>query len=440
MAHRILVVSAVPWNTNNNFGNSYSDIFTGIENIEIANIYLSNGLVNDSRVSRAFEISEDMLIRNLLNGKYIVGKETCILSESTEQKKLDSPIHRMKKFGLNHRFSILYACRDLLWKVGKWKSERLITFIKDFSPEIIFAPINGSTYPNNIIMEISKMYNLPIIGYISDDNYTFQQFSLSPLYWIRRYFIRLSVGKLIKKCRVLYVISQKQKETYDKIFGISSKILTKGFVDKRSFSKEDKISSCINIVYAGNLGLNRWKSIASVAREIDRINNEEIKVKLDIYSGSVLTKKMRRSLKGNGVSFKGRVDSSQIHNIQKRADLLLHVEATDFSHKWGALYGFSTKLVDYFSEGKAILAYGNANQASISYLKDEDAAFVATNERDVENILNYIVSNPIVLNEYAKKSFECGKRNHDVWLFKQMIMHDIENVLETDGKCGLITC
>lgn len=426
---KVLVISAVPWNTSNNFGNSYSNIFSDIKDIEISNVYLSNGFVNDPCVLNAFEINEDMLFRNLLNKKYVVGRETAVKKDSENNKGEKSLIQKIKTFSLNHRFSLVYMCRDFLWSVGKWNSESLHHFIETIKPDVIFAPINGSTYPNNIIVEISNLYNLPIIGYISDDNYTYKQFSLSPLYWIRRFFIRKSVGNLIKKCKILYVISKKQKMVYDRIFNISSKILTKGFCDRRDDSIKQNDKSHIKIVYTGNLGLNRWKSIAKIAREIDLANFDKEIFVFSIYSQTSLTWKMKNGIKGKGVYFKGPVEASQIHDIQKKADILLHVEATDFIHKWDALYGFSTKIIDYFSEGKTIFAYGNADQASISYLKENDAALIATNEKEIRRILKKITTNSNILKEYSEKSYECGKKYHDANLFKRMIMQDLSEII-----------
>ena len=35
---KILVLSSTPWTNDNSFGNSFSNIFEGIEDVEIANI------------------------------------------------------------------------------------------------------------------------------------------------------------------------------------------------------------------------------------------------------------------------------------------------------------------------------------------------------------------------------------------------------------------
>lgn len=429
MAYRILVVSAVPWNTNNNFGNSYSNIFNKID-VDIANIYLSNGFVNDKKVRKAFEIDEKKIIKSIFFRHLKTGVEKAVNTKIWKEGK-DS-LSNVKSIGKKFHLSILLLLRELIWLLGKWNTEELTTFIKDYNPNLLFAPINGSVYPNRIILKIAKKYNLPIIGYISDDNYTLKQFSLSPFFWIKRLLTRNEVGKVIRKCKYLYVISEKQKKMYDKIFRIDSKILTKGLDENlctQSFEK-NSVGKPLQIVYTGNIALNRWKTIGMLCSVIDKINKYDLRIRLDIYSGNELSSNMRRLFNRRGVEFKGAVPASSINDIQKKADILLHVEAMDFWHKWDALYGFSTKIVDYFGAGKAIFAIGNRNQASIEYLKDHDISFVATNYREVESVICDAIYNEKKINEYALKSYLFGRKYHSLVFFSNMITNDIRDSVD----------
>ena len=66
--------------------------------------------------------------------------------------------------------------------------------------------------------------------------------------------------------------------------------------------------------------------------------------------------------------YKG-VDSVQVYKIQKNANFLIHVEG--FSKKAIAetRMSFSTKLIDYMSTMKPIIAIGPSNINSIEVLK-----------------------------------------------------------------------
>ena len=65
MKRKILVVSCAPWRNDNSVGNSYTNIFGGIDNIEIAHIYCGNGVPNNNLVKRHFQINEKHIIKNI---------------------------------------------------------------------------------------------------------------------------------------------------------------------------------------------------------------------------------------------------------------------------------------------------------------------------------------------------------------------------------------
>ena len=49
---KILIVSNSPWRNENSFGNSFSNIFEGIPDLEIANVYCKYGTPKNNCVSR----------------------------------------------------------------------------------------------------------------------------------------------------------------------------------------------------------------------------------------------------------------------------------------------------------------------------------------------------------------------------------------------------
>jgi len=122
----------------------------------------------------------------------------------------------------------------------------------------------------------------------------------------------------------------------------------------------------------------------------------------------------------------GGVSYEKIPQIQEDADILVHVESMDLKERLEVRHSFSTKLVDYFYRSRCIFAVGTPDVASIEYLIKNDAALVATNVVEIKNQLNRIINNPSIINEYAIKAWECGKKNHQI--------HEIQNRLYNDLK------
>ena len=77
-----------------------------------------------------------------------------------------------------------------------------------------------------------------------------------------------------------------------------------------------------------------------------------------------------------------------------------------------ARLSFSTKLTDYFSAGKCIWAIGNQDLGPISYIKEEGAGVVSTDSDSICKVLQEILNNPHLIEEFSCKAYNCGVRNH----------------------------
>ncbi len=431
---RILVVSATPWNNNNSFGISYSNIFKGINDMEFANISFSRILeqTDSEIVSKSFQITPKMLVKNLINKKAHVGVQGYVSIEKQNEQNIEQTT--VLKFAKKRRWQILFWARDLIWKIGRWKSQELIDFIDDFNPDMLFVPIYFSSYLNDILQFIKEYTNVPMIGYISDDCYTLRQFSLSPLYWIDRLYKRRKVRKSIEQCELLYVISDIQKEEYEKIFTPPCKILTKC----ADFSGEAPLSNIsedeLHLVYAGNISKGRGESLSYITEAVEALNKEGKNIKFDIYSGTPLTKKLNESLNRQGSAFRGRVSYEEVRESEKNADIVIHVEGLSLKERLAVHQSFSTKLVDFFEMGKCIFAVGSYDEAFAKHLIDNDAAVVATRREEVYSKLKNLIENKELIRLYGKKAYECGRRHHEKTKIKKMLHDDIVCAIESKIK------
>lgn len=426
---KVLVISNTPWSSENSFGNSFSNIFSGIDNIEFANISLRKVNSLDSIVSSCFEISEKSLISNLKNKSVPSGKKIDIHS----LKKNDNSIteSNVKNFARNKRWMIMFWARDLIWKIGKWKSKELTDFIDDFNPDIIFQPVYYSSYINDIACFVKDYTQKPMIGYISDDNYTLRQFSLSPFYWIDRFYKRKKVRKTFNKCKTIYVISETQRREYAKIFGDKFKILTKcaDFDDtqKPDFKEPGEV---LKLTYAGNISHGRYSILSLLAKVIKQLNSNEKKFLLDIYSGTPLTEKQKANLNLEGASaFHSAVSYSEILEIQKQSDILVHAEAFELKEKLATHQSFSTKIVDYLATNRCILAIGDGSCSSIQYFIDNDCGAVAKEKNEIATVLNQLYENKSLLKEYARKAWNSGKKNHQRDIMQKDLYNELLNSL-----------
>lgn len=421
---RILVVSNTPWESNNSFGNSFGNIFDGIEDLQFANIYCREGQPDNKSVVQSFQITERILIENL--------KKKCHLFhfkrptyENGKEGFLDKEPSKAFNQARKLRWQVLFWGRDLIWKIGEWKSPQLLKFIDDFKPDIIFQPIYYSNYLCDIVLFIKQYTGIPMLGYISDDNYTLRQFRFSPLYWIDRLLKRRKVKAAIEKCEILYVISKTQKEEYEKIFTPPCKILTKCADFSGAMPTWSPPNKEVRLIYAGNIGSGRWKSLTFLAAAIEKLCRHGYKVKLDIYTATPLTLNMKKELDKQGSEMHGAISYGQLQQEQKRADILVHVEGLSLKSRTEVHQSFSTKLVDYFAMGKCIFAIGTRDVASIGHLIENNAAIVAEKKAEVYEKIKELLDKPEMISLYGKKAYQCGMKHHDRSKIQNMLISDL---------------
>lgn len=424
---KILIISSTPWDDNNSFGSSFSNIFGGNPNYEIANIYCLFGLPNTKVVKHFFQITEKGIIRTILGKQKFSGKEIInSKNENFQDSMLSSSEMRFVNKLKTLRWQLFFWIRDLVWSTGKWKSKPLDDFITNFKPDLIFLPIYYSTYMNTIGLYTQKKAGVKMVGYISDDCYTLKHFSLSPLFWIDRLIKRTYVKKAIDQCEILYTITETQKNEYNKIFGNKCKVLFKGG-DFDDFSHEKKVlNNPIKIIYTGNLGMGRWKVLAKMGGALQFINRDGLKAQLYIYSQTHLSASSMRKLKMiEAISFMGGIPSAKVKEVQRDADVLVHVESFKLSERNSARLSFSTKIVDYLEAGRCIVAIGWRKTGAIEYLIENNGAIVITDVNQIYNQIDNLIKNKQLISDYALKGFELGKKNHQFEKIRSGLYNDL---------------
>jgi glycosyltransferase involved in cell wall biosynthesis len=136
------------------------------------------------------------------------------------------------------------------------------------------------------------------------------------------------------------------------------------------------------------------------------------------------------------------MDGVEIHHIDQKefdhgttrnygvsfsnADIVVFVESLEARHRFDARLSFSTKLTDYFASGKCIFAIGDEGIAPIQYLRENDAAVIATDYADVQNQLTGLLKDSKRISQYGRKAFECGRRNHEQATVKRVFTKTIQ--------------
>ena len=420
---RVLVISRSAWRSDNNTGNTLTDFFMDMPDMEIFSLCMREQLPQNCIARQHLYISEKQMLKKLL------GKKATIVAEHTSNQSDDGFERAMYDAAKKHPGYLLHFAREILWSLSDWNDDLLKKYIQAIHPDVLFFPTFGCYYPHKVLCYLHMLTDARIVVFHADDHYTLNQFSLSPLFWLYRFGLRKWMRHTVSIADLQYCISQMQKADYDKAFGCSCKVLTK-FAD---FSgkplTKDRYGVPLQLVFTGNIGMNRWKSLKIIADVLKMINKDAIRAQLRIYTATPLTGKMKRALQRGESSFlMGSVPGCEVQEIQKNADMLVHVEALDLKNRLAVRHSFSTKIVDYLKAARPILAVGPRDVASIDHLVRNDCAIVADNKVELERKLRSILEDPSELNRVTRNAYECGRKYHNKRDVQSMLLQDLKTV------------
>lgn len=432
---KTLVITRGPWSSDNNTGNTLNNLFSGFEDAEIHNLYFREEKPGKNPCKTIFRISEKQLVSSIVKGGHC---GTLVMNSGEDSSVTLESEKAIYDVGKKINLYTLWFVREWIWSLGKWKKGPLDKYIDEVDPDLIFMPVFGCWYPHKVLSYIHRRISdgkAKIILFHADDNYTMKQYCFSPLYWIYRLILRKWVRRSVKIADVNCCISELQKEDYEKAFGREFILLRK----KGNFNGEPRLKKTydmpLRLVYTGNVSVGRWETLSLIARSLDKMGEEERHGKLHIYSGTPLTKKMKRAFDTPSLVFHGSVPAEKIDSIQADADILVHVESFSIKNKLMVRQSFSTKIVDYLGKGRCILAAGPDDVASIKYFTENGAAFVVKDRESISNgIVKLVSMTDEELNGFAKKAWEVGRDLHGLNAKDiKSIYYQIGSKKENDG-------
>jgi len=379
----ILIISHNPLSKVNNNGKTLVSIFKGVPEDNIYQIYLNPDIPDYSEKCHYLQLNEKQILSSILKMNNLCCKEI-----KATPDRVSSTTIKSHNFG-NHTKRLL---REFIWKFTFWKST-LGEWLKDKQFNVVFFMAGDGLFAYDVNRFVMEHISAKGCLFFTDD-YIIGRTSYSPIATIRRILLKRKIKKTLKITNELYVISDEMRKAYYKLFNIEGYIIRNFSVEKRieDVISLEKTSDSLVMVYAGGLHYNRWKVLAKIAKELNKINNSsKVKCYLRIYSSQNISPGIINQLSvENSSAFLGGASASQIADIYADADILLHVESFDKKAIASTKYSFSTKIPEYLSAGKCVLAVGPAEVASVQYLAD--FACVANNESEIKNVLVHLLN------------------------------------------------
>lgn len=423
---KVLILSYEVWRDDNSGGNVLSNLFSNMY-AEFAQVYCSPGLPANSICKEYYQMTDFMMIRNIfkrdkIGHRFSYDSTSIVQSQINEQRSFYS---FFKKF----HWTIFDLVREAIWKLAKWNNDDLNKFIADFNPDIIFAPCYANLYMLRLSRSISKSSGKKIVSYISDDHFTFRHWNFSPLFWFNRILLRQALKETFPYYSVVYTMTEEQRDELTPALNANMKILRKGAVFAEKNEKKG-VNDPIRLVFAGGVYCGRWKTLVHIGKILKEINKDGVKMRLDIYTPTNCSLGQLELLNdGRQIFLHSSVSQGELRKIYEKSDIALHVESFDKSYRLLTRLSFSTKIVDCLGSGCAVMAISWKEHSGLKYLQKENAAFCIDNLEGINTMLLDIVKEPLLIAEYAKKAYECGKRNHQIRIIQDNLYNDFKELV-----------
>ena len=408
---KVLVIDVNAWREDAP-SNTLKEIFSCWNPENLALIYTSSAFPSTTVCSRFFQIGEMQVLQSVFRPWKRVGREvSCIESVDDRDNNVEQSL-RNRSHQSHSR--LMRLAREFVWKFGHWRTRALRDFINDFNPDLIFVPIFPYAYMGRIQEYIIHHKPKPTVCYLADDNYSYDSCTTAIDYFLRSWN-RKYVRRLARNSQEMFVIVDKEKEDTDSRFGTNSVILTKGIdIKGRSYTPKNH-NYPLNFVYTGSLVIGRDSTLAELADVINQINREQDRqlAELYIYSQNKPSDCILSRLNVGDSHFCGSIPHQDVEKKITEADVVVFAEALSGKQANIAKLSFSTKLTDYLSLGKCILAIGKEDIAPIDYLRRNNAAVIASSKEELYSRVKDILCQIDVIDEYGKSAFDCAVINHD---------------------------
>lgn len=420
---RVLLITRECLRTDSNEGNVLINLFEN-QPMELANIYCKPGVPDkDICQGRYFQLTDKMAFNNVLKhekmGEIVAAEQTNLETQNAQKEN-----KKFYDFFRGHNWEIFYLGREILWSMADFQGEKLDSFIETFSPDVIFAPLCYSRYVLRLHQYVIKRANCPAVTYIYDDLYSLKQLRFSPIYWLNRFLLRAEIRRSLPYYKFAYTMTEQQAVEYERMLDIPMKVLRKA---GPSAEIEKVPHEGIRIIYAGGTYYGRDKTLTYVADAVRSLNQQGVRIQLDIYTSSPIKAKLKKKLDdGECCYLHGVVPFDELQKIYAASDIALHVESFEKKNALLTRLSFSTKIVDCLASGCAVVAICPNINAGWQYLRDEKAALCIDDVRQVADKLGDVIKNSELRNDLLLCARRCLEMNHNQMQTEEQLMNDLK--------------
>lgn len=296
-------------------------------------------------------------------------------------------------------------------------STKLLAWINDFKPDIIYFQINN--YRNILLLnELYSRTKIPIAIHAMDDYIsTINKPSLLYYYWKRK--IDKEVKILINNSSLCMSISDSMSKEYFKRYGKTFHAFHNPVeIGKWEIhSKNDwNYNKPFRILYAGRYGFDNSISLHNLCLIVDKLNCNGLQIEFDLrFCTTSDAKLINKFKKYKHIHLESFIAHQQLPETLSNYDLLFLPLGFDSMSVRFTTLSMPTKVSEYMISGTPVLVCASPKTALYQYAIEAGWAYtVGSKEVDIlENAIKKLYSDIDLRKYLGLRAKEIAKKNHD---------------------------
>lgn len=404
---KLLVISHNCFSKTGSNGRTLANYLSGWPKEKIAQLYIHPETPNFDICKHYYCLSDKAIIKSILRK---VNPAGFVVQNQTVHE--DNSMPNTKNVTVKN--SIMFLVRELAWKSNLWDSKGLKNWLDLFNPEIILVQAGDAAFLFDLAISFSKRYNAEIVIY-NTEGYYFKRVSYLQENKLSRLFypalnnkFKNAYKRLIKFSNCEIYNCELLANDYERELHTKSQVImnTSEFTKESVFYPKKR-----EMIYAGNLGLNRHKSLIEFADSLQQVDTNMV---IDVY-GKTPDDKVKADLEAcAGIRLHGFISYEELKQKLRESKYLLHIESFDTFYKEDLKYAFSTKIADSLAVGACLFVYVPENVAVSQYLKDKNAAILITETSMLEKEIRNVLNNEQLSKEISENGRLLAMQNHNI--------------------------
>jgi glycosyltransferase involved in cell wall biosynthesis len=362
---RVLVLAANPFTRRHNNSLTFSSLFEGWPRDRLAQIYVPFV----TPIAPEFDVCERFWAVTPLGLRSGAGAPVAApAAPSRSMSRARRALMRLADQPFARRLA--YPLREVWYSRRSLFGGPVMREIERFAPNVIFTSL-GSLSMINMARHLSRVLSAPLVPYFTDD-WISTEYRTSFGSAVLRRELQSGFDAILASAPVRMVISSRMAEEYTRRYGGGFLPFVR-CVDGDSFAYEPPPSNAerpVQFVYAGQVGLDRWKGLRAIAEALRSIDADGARAQMTVYTTPQHAELYREQLTLAPVMrLAGHVENDRLPAIYASADVLVHTESFAPDLAEYTRYSFSTKLAEYMMAGRPLFGFGPPDVGSMHHIR-----------------------------------------------------------------------